>query len=300
MTTNTTHSQRRKTDTVPEQSHQIGHQEAGVKLVDYLSATLGLSLRKAKGLLDDRAVFVNGRRVWMAKHILKKGDSVDIEAAPAPAARRGRTPSVLFENQNYLVVNKPSGILSNGEESLETQMQSAYGASVRAVHRLDKDTSGALCFARGTRAFERAVDCFKEGRVLKVYQAVVSGRPRTRKGTITKPLEGQPAVTHWTVLAASDRAAHLQIKIDTGRTHQIRKHLSGIGHPVLGDRQYFTHRDSDPRVRAVPRQMLHAAVFQAPLGTNQQRIRVEAPLPPDFRKLLHQFGLDVETRGIRG
>lgn len=272
--------------------HKVSSTESGVRLVNFLAAHEACSLRKAKALLDARSVFVNGKRVWMAKHTLQNGDRVEVQTAGATRKEKRPPPTVLFESDAYVVVDKPAGVLSNGPNSAENLLRRnpAY-SGIQAVHRLDKDTSGCLCLARHPDAFDHAVSWFREGRILKIYQALVLGRPDVAADTISRRMDGRTAVTHWKVISANDGAAHLQVRIDTGRTHQIRKHLSGIGHPILGDRNYFTGRMDDKRLRTVPRQMLHAAVFQAPLGGNGKVIRVTAALPEDYKKTLALFRL---------
>jgi 23S rRNA pseudouridine1911/1915/1917 synthase len=259
-------------------------------LIELLANHLNCSLRKAKGLLDRRVVFVNGQRVWMARHSVKKGDVIELveETSATPTT----TVEIRYRNKDFVVVNKRPGMLSNGSGSAEEVLRQQLALpGLRAVHRLDRDTSGCLCFAKSEEAFERAVHWFKAGRINKFYDALVFGQVERYRLTIQKKIEGQTAVSHVERLAANERASHVRVKIDTGRTHQIRKHLSSIRHPVLGDREYFTKRLDDPRLRRVPRQMLHAAVFHAPLGQNEKMVWVESPLPPDFRSALKQFGL---------
>ncbi len=273
--------------------HTVTAKESPIPLVDFLAAHLNCSLRKAKRLLDERNVFVNRKRVWMARHVVRSGDVVEcseVEQSPTDRMRSGIT--ILYDNADYLVVDKPPGLLSNGPESLETRLkQQQRESGLRVAHRLDRDTSGCLLVARNRDAFDRAVQLFREKKVLKIYRAIVLGRPDTTEGVITNRVDGATATTHWTVLSSVTEAAHVQLKIETGRTHQIRKHMSGMGHPVLGDRQYYTGRLDDPRFRAIPRQMLHASSFQAPLGAGNKTVRVHASLPRDFRNVLKQFGL---------
>lgn len=262
-------------------------------LLEYVARTQGLSLRKAKALLDTRNVFVNGRRVWMARHPLKDGDRVEF---PVDAAAYAHTPPatlpILFSSSQYWVISKPPGLLSNGPGSAETILRHQTGCPVlRAVHRLDRETSGALCFARDTSAFDTAVAWFREGQVVKVYEAIVRGIPDRPRGTIRLPIDGAAARTEWTLVKAHRGAAHLRVRIHTGRTHQIRKHLAAAGHPVLGDRHYLTGRLDDPRLRAVQRQMLHASVLEAPLDDAGHAVRIHAPRPADFVAVLREFGL---------
>lgn len=270
----------------------VSRAEHDVKLLDFLAERRACSLRKAKALLDERCVFVNGQRVWMAKHPLQAGDRIEVHATAPAKEHKAVQLRVLFKNEHYLVADKPAGLLSNGSNSLETlvQRQPAEAAS-RAAHRLDRDTTGCLCFARDPAAFDTLVQAFKDDRVMKRYEALVHGCPRRTEGTIQIPIDGRRAVTHWRVRSASANAAHMQLKIDTGRTHQIRKHLASIGHPLVGDRQYGTSRLTDITGRRAPRQMLHASVFEAPLGAHGQIVRVESPLPADFRQTRKTLGI---------
>ncbi len=264
------------------------------QLLPFIAQQRACSLRKAKALLDQRVVLVNGRRTWMARHPLRPGDRVEIPPTALTTPPPGRAPvlQVLFENGNFVVFDKPAGWLSNGPNSLETYWRrDPRWSSARAVHRLDRDTTGTLCAALQPDAYDHLVDSFRCGHVLKVYHAIVAPGPIERQGTIGRPIEGKTAITHWTVRARNRTAAHLRLKIDTGRTHQIRKHLSGQGWPVAGDRQYLTGPLHSASLRAVPRQMLHAAVLQAPLGPGGRMVRVAAPLPADFRQTLRQFSL---------
>jgi len=259
-----------------------------MKLVDFISARQSCSLRKAKALLDERRVFVNERRVWMAKHALRAGDEVEIAGggAPKPASR---TLPILTRDKDFLTINKPAGLLSNGPDSAETHLREQTGIpTLRAVHRLDRDTSGCLLFALHDKAFTRAVDRFKERGVVKVYHAIVAGAVR-RETTIRKMLDGREAITHIRPLAYTDEASHLQIKIDTGRTHQIRKHVAGLGHPVLGDRQYMTGRMDDVRFRSIPRQMLHASHLRMTWTDDTPALDARAPFPADYKKTLQKL-----------
>ncbi len=267
-------------------------QAAGTTLRAFIAENASCSARQAKAWLDQRLVFVNGRRIWMAKHALQANDRVEILQS---GIRQTKVPPkwpVLFANEDYFVVNKPAGWISNGPGSIETQwQQTARWATARAAHRLDRDTTGTLCAACNEAAYNRLVAAFRAGQVLKIYHAIVQHGPRARTGVIRQRLEGKTAVTHWTVLQQNEWATHLKCRIDTGRTHQIRKHCQQQGWPVLGDRQYAEARLRDPRLRTVPRQMLHAAVLQAPLGVHGEVVRVEAPLPADFKQALKAFHL---------
>jgi len=264
--------------------------EAGQALQNVLAARLALSHNRAKALLDARAVLVNRRPVWMARHAVSRGDVVEVSAVP-PSATRARELPVLAEARDYLIANKPAGLTSNGPDSAESALQEARDEpALRAVHRLDVDTSGCLLFARSDAGFDAAMTRFRDRTVEKVYRAIAVGRLEDREREITYPLEGRPAVTRIRVLSATRDATHLDVAIETGRTHQIRRHLSMIGHPVIGDRQYTARRELSDREVTVPRQMLHAWSLAFPLPTGG-RLRAEAPLPGDYRVCLQRFRL---------
>jgi 23S rRNA pseudouridine1911/1915/1917 synthase len=165
---------------------------------------------------------------------------------------------------------------------------------------LDRDTSGCLLLAKRQDAFDRAVELFRQHKILKLYEAITAGFMRGPEQTINVPLEGEPAVTHVRVLNSTPLASHLRVRIDTGRTHQIRKHLDGIGHPVLGDKAYGTRRALPPECRHVQRHMLHAATLQFESPFDGKTIRVSAPLPADFVGCLKQLKLRAPVRSCDG
>lgn len=274
-----------------QRQFQVKNEQAGTTLQDFLAASLKLSRNRAKALIDARKVFVNGHRVWMARHTLRRGDGVEV-AVEAAAAAPATAPAFLYQDDDYGVVNKPAGRLSNGPESVEADLQAATGiATLRAVHRLDRDTSGCLLMAKHREAFDRAVELFRGRQILKIYHAIVAGRIQEHQRTIEEPVEGEQAVTHLQVLDSGREASHLKLKIETGRTHQIRRHLTTIGHPVLGDPAYGTGHVLPDLFRKVPRQLLHAACLQFVSPVSGKKVRVEAPLPADFRTWLRRLGL---------
>ena len=263
----------------------------GATLQDFVAERLDISRKKAKDLLDARNVFVNARRVWMARHALSRGDQVEILVAPAasPAARRLR---ILHEDPDYLVADKPPGMLSNGPDSAESLLRTQLVKSgILAVHRLDRDTSGCLLLATSRAAFDAAIPLFRGHRVKKTYHAIAAGRIAAPAQTVRIPVDGERAVTHLRLLDACGEASHLLVSIETGRTHQIRKHLDAIGHPLLGDRQYGTNAPATERTLTVPRQMLHAYSIQFSPPTQSRGVQAVAPLPPDFRACLRKFKL---------
>ncbi len=266
----------------------------GTELLDYLAEHLGLSRRGAKNLLDDRLVFVNGRRIWMARHLLQIRDAVEVLAeavAPKPAA--ANPVRILADDPLFLVADKPPRLLTTGEKSLELRLRDQLRLpALRAVHRLDKDTSGCVLFAKTEEARLALVAQFEEGRVRKLYHALVAGVLDPPQQDIRAPVDHLPAVSHVRQVSAQPRpprCAHLTVAIETGRTHQIRIHLQSIGHPVLGDRQYFSSRA--PEFAEVPRQMLHASDLRFVHPATGRPVAAAAPLPRDFKDWLRNLRL---------
>lgn len=271
----------------------VSGMDRGKPLLDFLATGLSISKKRAKHLLDARVVFVNHKRVWMARHALMPGDEVEVQATTDRPVRVQTSPPLLFEDKDFLVVDKPAGLLSNGPNSLELLLRDRLKIpTLVAVHRLDRDTTGCNLFARSVSARDRMIALFKDHRIVKIYNTVVLGRVGEKPKEISSPIDGQPAVTHIErVLASSKWASHLLVKVDTGRTHQIRKHLASIHHPIVGDKVYTTGIQAEEVLRKIRRQMLHASrlLFQHPL--TGQKISAHAPLPRDFQQCLHMLKL---------
>ena len=268
----------------------------GTPLLDHLADSLSLSRRAAKSLLDDRLVFVNGRRIWMAKHLLQTRDTVEIlpDAIRPPAPSQAGPPAqILIDDPLFLVADKPPRLLATGTLSLESRLREHLALpSLRAVHRLDKDTSGCLLFAKTDEARRALVDQFENGRIRKLYHALIAGLLPEREMDIRARVDNLPAVSHVRQVSARTRpprCAHVTVAIETGRTHQIRIHLRGIGDPVLGDRQYFTPLSA--AFPEVPRQMLHASDLRFLHPLSGRPVAASSPLPPDFRKWLRALDL---------
>jgi len=274
-------------------SFVVSKLEAGQSLQVFLSIKLGLSKRSAKNLMDERRVWVNRKCVWMTHHTLHQGDTVEVPAAHKSASASPPPIRVLIEDEHYLVADKPAGLLAVGENSAETVLRTQTGLpALQAVHRLDRDTTGCLLCAKSQAAFDAAVAMFKTRRVVKLYQTIVFGPFDRTSSTINEDLDGDRAVSHIHREAVSKDASFLKVRIETGRTHQIRRHLASIRHPVLGDREHGVKFARDPRLLTVPRQMLHASGLELPhplvLG---QTIKAHSPLPADFRRCLKLFDM---------
>jgi len=274
-------------------SFLVGPHEDRMSLLDFLAGALNNSRRGIKAILDRRDVFVNEKRVWMARHELHAGDRIEVLLSSEEQCGTGRGANVLFRDNWYAVMDKPSGIVTCGTgDSFELVLRREMNApGLAAVHRLDRDTTGCLIFAFDPGSFEAMIPLFRNRLMEKEYLAMVEGCMRERRMTITAPVDGEKSVTHVEVMCANGFASCLRVRIETGRTHQIRQHLASTGHPVLGDREYAGGRKALPEYRRVPRQMLHAALVGFPHPFTGKQVSVSAPVPDDFRQCLALFGL---------
>lgn len=270
---------------------RVGNNENSKPLIQFLADRLGVSRHKAKEIIDRRCVFVNGRRTWMARHCLKPGDQISGSFNVENSAEIKRA-IILYEDHDYLIVNKPSGIPSNGPKSLEQKLAALLGLpELAAGHRLDKDTSGCLIFAKHQKAKERIIPLFVKNEITKKYEAIIRGRLPQEIMTIAAPVDGQKAITRVRLLDATPAASHISISIETGRTHQIRKHLSSLGHPVLGDQHYGVSREVPQSERLIGRQMLHAVEITFTQPFADKPVHCKAPLPADMKECLRQYHL---------
>lgn len=281
-------------------------------LLDFLALKFALSRRTAKAMMDGRSVWVNRRCVWIARYSLRTGDRIEVPRAVVDAAQKqgGRERNggrdvrqnpnarrhvrVLWQNEHYLVCDKPAGLVScDDPKSVESILREQEKIpTLEAVHRLDRDTTGCLMFAKRHAALEAAIEMFRTHKVSKVYHAVVVGSFKFAHRLVDTPIDGQEAVSRVAREASSSDASFLRVAIETGRTNQIRRHLASIRFPVVGDRVFGLKNARDPRLMRVPRQMLHASTLTLPDPLSpKDRISVHSPLPADFRKTLRLFGM---------
>lgn len=278
----------------------------------------------AQRLLKQGLAEVNGQTVFPAYRV-RNGDQISFslpEPEPLDVVSEAGDLDILFEDASLIVINKPAGLVVHpapGHSSgtlvnfLLHHCQNLPGiggvARPGIVHRLDKDTSGVLVVAKTDIAHSSLSEQFHEHSVHRKYQALLWGHPQQNRGTIEKPLgrhpvnrkkmavveNGKQAVTHWKVLTRFQHFTLVECHLETGRTHQIRVHLSSENMPLLGDPLYSQFRLN--RIRSAPplfleilssfnRQALHAQElgFTHPLTGNYQEF--VAILPPDFKKLL--------------
>ena len=273
-----------------------------------VSRRFGLSRRAAREAVRGGRVDVNGETLELPGSEVAEGARVEL-VRDRPSKRTVRTRlAVLHEDPDVIVVDKPAGLLTVPTEARERDtlwsrvlqyLQLRHGGRPYAgiVHRLDKDTSGAVVFARNRRALHALQDRFRSHDIDREYVALAGGSPPD-SGTFdadlvrTKELrrtvarageEGRRAVTRFEVLERVRGAALVSIRPETGRTHQIRVHFSAAGYPILGDKVYRAGSGELPE--SAPRQMLHARRLGFVLPESA-RVSAEAPIPEDFRREL--------------
>ena len=289
----------------------VAEAEAGSRLDSLLATRDEIASRaRAEKLLGTDAVRVDGK-VRAKSHRLEVGALVEVEL---PEPEGGLVPErasvrVLYEDPHLLVVDKPAGIAVHpgaGERrpTLAGQLL-ALGARGGAdperpgiVHRLDRDTSGALVASRSAGAYAALQEAIRRREVERRYLALVRGRPRSRTGRIDAPIgrdrraptrrsldtaEPRDAVTRFEVRETLAEHALLEVSLETGRTHQIRVHLAAIGLPVSGDRQYGVKGDL-----GLERQFLHAYRLRFRHPVTREDVDVVSPLPDDLREALER------------
>jgi 23S rRNA pseudouridine1911/1915/1917 synthase len=281
---------------------EIGEEQAGERLDGVLAGPLG-SRARAQKLIDAGAVTVDGE-AKPKRHRVKAGEVVEV--ADEPKAQPLATPAdvpftIAYEDDALLVVDKPPGLVVHPAPGHPTGTLAQALGRVGIVHRLDRDTSGLLLVAKDeetTLALQRAI---QRREVTREYLALVEGRPPARAGTIDAPVgrdrrtrtkhsidTGTPrdAVTHFTVERTLPEHTLLRVRLETGRTHQIRVHMQAIGHPVAGDPEY----GGTAGELGLERQFLHAARLAFAHPRTGEPIDISSPLPDDLRQALSRAG----------
>lgn len=279
-----------------------------------------LSRNTIQRLIENGNILVNGK-IKKVSYKIQMGDNIEITIPEAQELdiKPEKIPlDVVYEDRDIIVVNKPKGLVvhpanGNPDGTLVNAIMelckgslSGIGGEIRPgiVHRLDKDTSGLLIVAKNDEAHINMSNQIKNREVKKIYIALVRGIVGENEVTINMPIgrsikdrkkmavrkEGKEAVTHFKVLKRYGKYTLLEIKIDTGRTHQIRVHMSEIGHPVVGDMVYSNGKNEF----GVEGQMLHAKSLDFKHPLTGKEMHLEAELPDYFKAVLNK--LDNENK----
>jgi 23S rRNA pseudouridine1911/1915/1917 synthase len=292
---------------------QVEPADAGLRLDQLLARRIAdLSRRKARLVIDIGGVFVDRSRVKVASRTLRAGQQVEVvmggalERASTTLGSAGRAADaeklppyrLVFEDEAVIVVEKPAGLVTaptpeSDRGDLFDQLRRRGAGPVYLVHRLDLPTSGLLVFARSEAANRVLGAAFARHDVDREYLAVAAGVLEHAQ-TIDRPIGGRRAVTHVEPEVREAREAPLpqatllRVSLETGRSHQIRIHLAGLGHPLLGDSQHggeVARRYPHPP----PRLALHARLLGFTHPVSGERVRFEAPLPDDLSGWLAQL-----------
>ncbi len=309
----------------------VGRLDADQTVAAFLRTRLDLPWSKVKRLVESGQVRVAGQKVTDPAHRLKLGKHVEVVAANAPEGTKparaklkeapkydGPMPALVYSDDSIAVVDKPPGLttMRHAEEAAEfgergkkylpatladllPAMLGRPGKAVLAVHRIDRDTSGLVVFARTKPAEQHLTEQFKSHTVERRYLALVRGRPRAT--TIESQLvrdrgdgrrgsgsDGQRAVTHVKVLEQLGEFALVECRLETGRTHQVRIHLGEAGWPLCGERVYDRPVNGSPIPDAsgARRPMLHAVRLGLTQPATGERMVWDSPPPADFRDVL--------------
>lgn len=311
--------------------HRISADEAGQRLDKLVRRLLpDVPLSGVYKLIRTKRIRVNGKRAAI-DHLLAPGDVVELRVATPTAAPAGGPPkprpparlpevAVLYEDDALLAVDKPGGLAVHPGSgitgaTLVDWARHYLGTDPGSLdfkpspaHRLDRETSGVILVAKKRQAMVKLTEIFTEGRAHKTYLALVKGRMPRSRGTIDLPLAEhqqtarsreerginlQEAVTHYRVIASGAGVSLLECTIETGRTHQIRRHLAAVGNPVVGDARYgdFPYNRTVRATWGLKRQFLHARRLEVEHPLTGAPLHVEAPLPEDLVATLHAAGI---------
>ncbi len=297
---------------------KIPDEAVGERLDRFAAQMSGLTRSAVQSLADDGAVTVNGKKA-PKNYRLRSGDEVAV-AVPEPTVYETKPENIpldiVYEDADLLVVNKPKGMVvhpaaGNYDGTLVNALLyhchdlSGINGVLRPgiVHRIDKDTSGLLIVAKNDRAHQGLAEQIKVHSFTRIYEAIVYGRLRDDSGTVNAPIgrhptkrkqmavtpvNSKPAVTHYEVIARYDgntkhgAFTHVRLRLETGRTHQIRVHMASIGHPVVGDAVY----GPDAYQKELHGQCLHARTIGFVHPVTGAYLEFTSDLPPYFKDFL--------------
>lgn len=288
--------------------HTITHFEDGTELLAVLKRTLSLSATTVKRLKRENGIAVDGRPVF-TNYTVRQGERLTITLSEPPSDIVPETGAIdiLYEDEGLLAVNKPPGLLVHPSRArntgtlsnfvLEYLIRQGNGPYCHTVNRLDRDTSGAVLFAKNAHIKNLTAQALRSPEGKKEYVALLCGIPERSRGTIDMPIrrfrerdmrrivaqDGDRAVTGYTVTASGcyngQTVSLVRFHLITGRTHQIRVHCHWMGTPVLGDTLYFTPESASvSRKLGAGQQMLHSEVIELIHPITSLLLRVKAPI----------------------
>ena len=295
---------------------QTSEEDRGTRLDAFLARSLEELTRSAAAkAIEDGRVLVSGKAPSKSLK-LTGNETIEFtpeEPAPIDAVPQDIPLDVVYEDDDVIVVNKPSGLVvhpapGHPDGTLVNALLFHCGASLSGVggalrpgivHRIDRDTSGLIIAAKNDYAHQFLSAQLADHTLARTYECIVVGNLREDSGTVDAPIArdsrdrkrmavvtgGRRAVTHWTVLARYPGYTHVQCRLETGRTHQIRVHMAYLGHPILGDTVYGAKKP----VPGLTGQCLHAAGLQFIHPRTKELVSLTCPLPGEFTAALRKI-----------
>ena len=299
----------------------VEKEEEGKRIDAYLAKKEDISREHVQRIIKEENILVNGKKTKPAYKV-QKNDKISLEEEQPKEIelKAQEIPiEIIYQDDDIIVVNKPKGMvvhpgngnpdgtLVNSLTAICKDSLSGIGGEIRPgiVHRLDKDTSGVLVVAKNDKAHINLSNQIKNHEVEKTYIALVRGIVKENEATINMPIgrnkndrkkmavekDGKEAITNFKVLERypKDNCTLLEVKIETGRTHQIRVHLSHIGYPVIGDEVYSNGKNK----WGIKGQCLHAKKLKFKHPITGKEMEFEAELPDYFKEVLRQLGTEL-------
>jgi len=292
-------------------TYKVGKEGQDVKIRDYMKENLNLSGRFIRGSAMDRRLRVNGKEVKL-NYKLQEDDVIEVTVNAEESQNiegEDLNIKVIYEDDDLLIVDKPPfmvvhptkshpmGTLANGV--IHHFRSNNDNSIVRLVSRLDRDTSGLIMIAKNQFSHMNLAKSMEKNLIKKSYLAIIHGNLENQEGTIDLPIgrptdetikravleDGQRSITHYKVKESYKEGTLVELVLETGRTHQIRVHLSYVGCPIYGEQLYSDFNDEE----LISRQALHAYGLTLPHPRSGEILNFESALPEDMTKLIHNL-----------
>lgn len=292
-------------------TYKVGKEGQDVKIRDYMKENLNLSGRFIRGSAMDRRLRVNGKEVKL-NYKLQEEDIIEVTVNAEESQNiegEDLNIKVIYEDDDLLIVDKPPfmvvhptkshpmGTLANGV--IHHFRSNNDNSIVRLVSRLDRDTSGLIMIAKNQFSHMNLAKSMEKNLIKKSYLAIIHGNLESQEGTIDLPIgrpidetikravleDGQRSITHYKIKESYKEGALVELVLETGRTHQIRVHLSYVGCPIYGEQLYSDFNDEE----LISRQALHAYALTLPHPRSGEILNFESTLPEDMTKLIHNL-----------
>ncbi len=292
-------------------TYKVGKEGQDVKIRDYMKENLNLSGRFIRGSAMDRRLRVNGKEVKL-NYKLQEDDVIEVTVNAEESQNiegEDLNIKIIYEDDDLLIVDKPPfmvvhptkshpmGTLANGV--IHHFRSNNDNSIVRLVSRLDRDTSGLIMIAKNQFSHMNLAKSMEKNLIKKSYLAIIHGNLENQEGTIDLPIgrptdetikravleDGQRSITHYKIKESYKEGILVELVLETGRTHQIRVHLSYVGCPIYGEQLYSDFNDEE----LISRQALHAYALTLPPPRSGEILNFESTLPEDMTKLIHNL-----------